>query len=331
MTCEDADITFVIQGPVCHAAGAQTSKTVASIRRFFPGSRIVFSTWENQDTGALVVDELVVSHDPGAISWQSDGVTITNNVNRQIMSTRAGMARVQTPFAAKIRSDGHVTGRGFVGLDAAFPARLDEGQVFERRIVVSKEFTRSARSFIPMAYHPSDLFQFGLTSDLRTYWDAELLAGESLAGFMLSEAPDVWYRMFDRFRYTTEQYLFLSALKRTGHERPLSHYAEIDERIIADSERMLFNNFIPCDPEILGVDHERFRRRAQKSLAQDCVGLREFLAWYVDVATGATAEKPVGTSVPRMTLLLRGERVAREMLKRSLTMRRFYAGQFLKR
>jgi hypothetical protein len=174
-------------------------------------------------------------------------------------------------------------------------------------------------------------FQFGLTSDLRTYWDADLLAGDSLASFMLSEAPDVWYRMFDRFRYTTEQYLFLSALKRTGHERPLLHYADINERIIADSEQMLFNNFIPCDPEILGIDHERFRRRAQKSLAQDCVGLREFLAWYADVATGSTMNKTVGTAVPRMTLLLRGERVAREVLKRSLTMRRLYAGQFLKR
>ncbi|WP_312796866.1 WavE lipopolysaccharide synthesis family protein [Tianweitania sp.] len=331
MPIQDADITFVVQGPVSQGDGSSTREATASIRRFFPGSRIVLSTWENEDTRDIDADETVFSADPGGILWEADGVSIVNNVNRQILSTRVGLARVKTPYAAKLRSDGHVTGRGFISLEEAFPTRLSEGTVFERRIVVSKEFTRSARSFIPMAYHPSDLFQFGLTADLRRYWDAELLAGESLSGFMLNEAPDVWYRMFDRFRFTTEQYLFLSALKRSGHERRLTHYAEINEHIIADSERMLFNNFIPCEPEVLGIDHERFRGRAQKSLAEDCVGLREFLAWYLDVAVAANSRRMVGTPAPRMSLLLRTERVAREILKRSQLMRRLYAGQFLKR
>ena len=331
MPVQDVDITFVVQGPISRGEGTSTREATASIRRFFPGSTIVLSTWENQDTTGVDADHTVISTDPGAIIWKSNGVSIANNVNRQILSTRAGFASVKTPYAAKMRSDGHVIGRGFISLEEAFPTRLSEGKVFERRIVVSKEFTRSARSFIPMAYHPSDLFQFGLTTDLQHYWDAELLAGDSLAGFMLDEAPDVWYRMFDRFRFTTEQYLFLSALRRSGHDRPLMHYAEIDERIIADSERMLFNNFIPCEPEVLGIDHQRFRGRAQKSLAEDCVGLREFLAWYLEVAVAANSRRMVGTAAPRMSLLLRGERVAREILKRSQLMRRLYAGQFLKR
>ena len=331
MTIQDTDITFVVQGPVSRKAGAETVDTVASIRRLFPRSPIVLSTWEGADCTGIVVDHLINSPDPGPIRYETDGLTMTNNVNRQIVSTRAGLATVQTPYAAKLRSDAEVTGRGFTALAASFPARLEASRVFEQRIVLSKQFTRSPRSFVPMAYHPSDLFQFGLTRDLRSYWDADLLIGDALDQSMLDQPPAVWFRMFDRFRYTTEQYLFLSVLNRMGFTPHLNHYAEIDDRIIADSEQFLFNNFIPCDPDALGVDHQRFRQRAQKSLAEDCLGLREFIAWYLEEPVGLRSKALVGTAAPHMTLMLRAERVAREMLKRNPLMRRIYAGRFLKR
>ncbi|GHD21435.1 WavE lipopolysaccharide synthesis family protein [Tianweitania populi] len=331
VTFEDKDITFVVQGPVSRTDGAKTSDTIASIRHFFPKSHLILSTWEDEDTDAIAADEVIKSADPGPIVSDYEGLQISNNVNRQITSTRAGMEKAQTPFAVKLRSDARVTGRGFVSLDQHFPARLPQDRVFERRIVISKQITRSSRSFVPMAYHPGDLFQFGLTSDLRFFWKADLLDGQALCDFILARTPDVRFKMFDRFRYTTEQYLFLSALNRAGHNPKLRDYAEINDQIVADSEQMLFNNFIPCEPEILGIFHQRFSYRAQQSLVEDCLGLREFLAWYLGAPTQLGAGALVGTTAPRMSLMLRAERVGREVLKHNRLMRSLYAGRFLKR
>ncbi|KAB0676008.1 WavE lipopolysaccharide synthesis family protein [Aureimonas leprariae] len=331
MSISGEDLTFVIQGPVHHDSSCATIDTAASIKRHFPDGRIVLSTWKGEETSGLDVDEIVLNDDPGPVVSVLDGLEIVNNINRQIVSTAAGLARAETPYAAKVRSDALLTGTGFRSLFEAFPLRGQEGLVFERRVVVSKEFTRSVRSFVPMAYHPGDLFQFGLSEDLRSYWDLPTLQGEALAAFLLDEPPAVWYRMFDRFRHTTEQHLFLSMLRRSGIEVEHANYATIGPNTPLLSERLLFENFIPAEAHVLGVRHPKFEGRAQRSLADDCLGIREFASWYVSNAVGLPSDEVLGGTAPALSATLKTERVAREALKRSSLMRSLYAGRFLER
>lgn len=325
----DELVTFVIQGPTIPVSRYAVEITIASIRAFFPTSCVIVSTWHGQPTHNLTADDVILSEDPGPITDGSS--TVLNNINRQIVSTRAGLRRVRTPFAAKVRSDALITGRGFVTLATAFPFRRTQGRMFERRIVIPREFTRSPRSLVPMAYHPSDLFHFGLTSDLQFYWDAPLIEADRLKAFILDKPPKHWFSMFDNFRYTTEQYLFLSALARKELHPDLTHYSEIDDRITEQSEYLLFNNFIPCEGSVLGVQHIKFQSRAQRSLAEDCLGLREFASWYVEQAAGRSPVGSLGSTTPHLSPMLRAERLARELVKKSNFLRSLYSGRYLSR
>lgn len=332
----DDNITFVVQGAVQGAStgeGVPTAETLASIRRHFPTSRIVLSTWEGEDTWECVADEVITSVDPGPILGGRAG-EITNNINRQIVSTYRGLERVRTLWAVKMRSDARITGRGFIGLAAGFPWRHPKARLFEERVVVIREFTRSARSYVPMPFHPSDLFQFGLTQDLRLFWSGDLIEGERLDEYRLPSRPGTWFRMLDDFRYTAEQYLLLRALETGGMgdlAATFTHFAALDAKIAAQSDHVLFNNFIPCESAVAGVEHPKFARRSYRTLREDCVGARAFLSWYLAHVTGAPVELVLGPAAPSLSALLKAERAVREVAKRSGRLRAFYARHFIRR
>lgn len=327
----DKHLTFVVQGPIYPLGNLSTERCLLSIRHHFPKNRIVLSTWPESAVNALVYDQLVISEDPGPIVSERDKLRLANNLNRQIVSTQAGLAEVTTEFSVKLRTDAVITGRGFLNFPGAFPSRSPEYSMFDQRIIISREFTRSARSFVPLAYHPSDLFQFGLTTDLRRYWNTDQLKGEGLAAFQLLERPVLWYQMFDSFRYTTEQYLLLAFLRREGRSIDLRDFSDVSGTVPELSEAYIFNNFLPVEAELLGVHHPKFAGRTHRSLLSDCSGIREFTSWYVAELAGTTSPAPLGSSAPDMTISLRAERVAREYLKRIPVLKQLYANRYLAR
>lgn len=56
------DISIVIQGAVDKI---NTPKCVKSLRKYFPGSQIIVSTWEGTNINALDADDFILSKDPG--------------------------------------------------------------------------------------------------------------------------------------------------------------------------------------------------------------------------------------------------------------------------
>ncbi len=118
---DDEAITFVVQGPVQASASRQqiagiTEQCLNSIRRFFPKSTIILSTWKGQPLDGLDYDQLLELDDPGANTVFYDGQPIKLNNNRQMYSTHMGLKAVQTPYAVKLRTDNLLTGRQFVEL-----------------------------------------------------------------------------------------------------------------------------------------------------------------------------------------------------------------------
>ena len=96
------DISVIVQGPIMGGAERLTGRAIESVRRVLPGAEIILSTWHGSDTGALACDALVLSDDPGATNWlrRGDAAALDkklNNGNRQIVSTRAGLARATRP------------------------------------------------------------------------------------------------------------------------------------------------------------------------------------------------------------------------------------------
>lgn len=218
------EITFVIQGPISSYDGRNqnnsvTLKLIHSIRKFYPNSLIVLSSWNNQDEISeykYIVDHLVLSEDPGSIgenpSWFS-------NINRQIVSTINGLKHSKTRYSAKIRSDFYFV--DYFDFNKYFFAEQNPNSkalLFESKILMC-----SSKGHYPLyPYYISDWFHFGLTKDLIDLWDVPLATSNDAnyyvdnGGFNLLKIPFSYCNEGIRSRFHSEQYIFISFLLKKG-------------------------------------------------------------------------------------------------------------------
>lgn len=178
----NVDITVVIQGPVHHSSGTSseegiTSQSISAIRKNFPGAVIILSTWKGEITDNLSYDKLILSQDPGptVVKYHKNGSPHTVNVNRQIVSTLAGLEAVETKYAMKLRSDNIVNSARLKSLLLRYPKRVSEYKLTKERIVSSNVFAKEYSQGLPIPFFPSDFFQFGRSEDLLALWDIPLI------------------------------------------------------------------------------------------------------------------------------------------------------------
>jgi hypothetical protein len=147
-----------------------------------PDNLVLLSTWDDTEAellaeAASIADEVVTSAPPAIAGVQ--------NRNRQIVSTRAGIARAIDLGArtiAKTRTDLAILGesvfeqaeRWLQNFDAARARRLG----LQNRLIVPSSYTRKY-----LLYHPSDLVMLGAAEDMARFWSAPLdpRSGELMA------------------------------------------------------------------------------------------------------------------------------------------------------
>ena len=106
-----------------------------------------------------------------------------------------------------------------------------------------------------MLYHPSDIFQFGLTEVLKTLWEI----GLAQPGDVLFESPsdlpndyrDLWRKPL--FRFVEEQYAWVTCLEKCGFPIPLRCSWEFSPSLMRVSELSIINNFVPVPTHELGI------------------------------------------------------------------------------
>lgn len=255
---QNQDITVVVQGPVQSMPERLqdegiTRRCLTSVRRFLPGSRIVLSTWEDQNLAGLDYDELVINEDPGTniIGYQRSGEPRYENTNRQIVSTMGGLRRVETRFAMKLRADNYLTGTGFKALQQQFDKRCDELRILKQRVVITNTLMRRYYRGRRVAFFLSDFFDFGLTDDVVNIWDLPLLDDypfdPGLAGAQQhrgAPAPttDVDQVLAERFiDKHREQPLDLVDVFDTSDDK------------LRQSDVFLANNFVVATPDEIGL------------------------------------------------------------------------------
>jgi hypothetical protein len=95
-------ISIVIQGSVTLVA----QDIVKKFRRILPGSEIIFSTWTEDACLKSISNKYIVNTDPGPYQiCEHEVVVRSENINRQIVSTAAGLACSTFPHVLKWRSD----------------------------------------------------------------------------------------------------------------------------------------------------------------------------------------------------------------------------------
>lgn len=258
-----SDISFVVQGAIDRAASPVTGKPVtesclASLRRYHPGAEIILSTWHGEDVRSFDFDTLVLNHDPGAVDPHTSGYGVPrlDNMNRQIVSTRNGLARATRKYAAKVRSDLIFQGNQWIEYVDRYQARVSEWKVFRERVVTCSMWTRDPRCpHTNFPFHPTDWIHIGLREDINLLWDIPLEPQpESSHWFStrpLKHLPpierDLARHHVDNRRYYPEQYLWATLL----HKYDDIHFDERRAPTPADislTELTFANNLIILDP-----------------------------------------------------------------------------------
>ena len=239
-------VSVVLQGPIqwqlSDRFGLPTTYcAIAKARALLPGCEIILSTWDGEKTDLMPADRIIYNRDPGSQPSPVPG-GVPNNVNRQIVSTAAGLSAATHDLALKLRTDTILTGTDFLAdFDAARP--VDEAhRLFERPIVSNNLSSRNPSAFpeVPLPFHPADHVHFGTKRDLLTYWDVPLQTDEDASFFCRHPRPD-GYREAETSRLTPEQHVCLAAFQK-AFDVSLRHYA--DPAAVEVSERLLSNNFV---------------------------------------------------------------------------------------
>jgi hypothetical protein len=253
------DITLVFQGvfkPWVTRDHENFARNIALTRKVLPGARIILSTWEGVELPpGLKVDAVVESRDPGGLAPLKLDDSKANNVNRQLVTTRAGLDAVDTPYAAKLRTDCFLEHAGFI--DYYLEQRtLDGGR---ERMLASSFFTLDPALFERMPYHISDWFHFGPTRTLQDYWSAAPMSIEDAQYHETHpHAPNssVLERRF-RARYAVEQHICMGFAASLGYTCP-RFLNDLSDAVMEDYWRFLGHEMMLLDPWQIGLRFDKY-------------------------------------------------------------------------
>ncbi|KAB0676011.1 WavE lipopolysaccharide synthesis family protein [Aureimonas leprariae] len=262
MSIENSDVTIVMQGGL--AVGWDVAYSAAHLRTVMPGARIVLATQKAAAKGyerTDAFDEVVLTDDPGALP-PVKLIGAPHNINRQILSSRAGLAVVTTPYAMKLRTDAYLLSRKAVDLWS----RWGEGGRGDRakgkgRILVINLFTLNPGFDERLPWHVSDMFQFGRTEDLRAFWNAPPMDFGTNVHYEthpFAEGSLPREREF-RSRFATEQWLTLGWLYGEPSRFPIRFHNDVSLAMVRQFEADLTDNFVVAHPTDIDLEMPKHR------------------------------------------------------------------------
>jgi len=273
------DITVVIQGLLYrdHEEGDLAARCITSIRRHLPQAEIIISTWHHQDVNGLENDKIIYSDEPPGLADINGN---TNNIFRQIASTRSGIEAASRPYILKFRAD-HFLNNDNIATVRDYPATLS-AKIFKQPITLTNFFVRNP-VHLPILFHVSDLVQFGRKEDMLDLWSAPL-----------PDIKDIRHRKLPKFRvfgyfagYTSfsqvpEQTLTLCWLKKHGYEIQLPHACYTTYPLFKLWEQLLTDHFHVLNWQRSGVEyperfHYSFYTRHANYTEEDLDGVRSSL------------------------------------------------------
>jgi len=196
--------SFIVQGPVI-VQNNITQRVLTSIRAYYPESEIILSTWDGSDTSSVepLCDKIVRSQDPGGYVVEIDGYL---NVNRQIVSSQAGVQQATRPYAIKTRTDILFTSDDLVNLYMRYNVLQKNGGILglsEKLLVTNLTSINPERC--PYVFAISDWIYAGKTEDLKQFLNVPLYPEEFTRFFKSGETS---------LKYNAEQWLIIKNIEK---------------------------------------------------------------------------------------------------------------------
>lgn len=220
------NLTFIFQGPCYEGI---TEECISNVKKNFPGSRLIFSTWTGQQVPFDLVDRIIFTPDPGGeinSIWNTCDSTL-----RQLFSTYSGLLDVSTDYCCKIRSDTFLESNRL----AELIHYLHSNNL--NKIVMLNYLSVNPGRF-PLTFHFCDWLVAGRSTELRKIYHHASQATEGInhfSGVTVDRCQYGWY-----CKHRSEQYIVLNWIKNLKKSIILPRFqTDIDKDIIASH-----NNFI---------------------------------------------------------------------------------------
>lgn len=294
----DSQITIVFQGPWNEAL----RDNIARARECLPSAPVIVSSSDTRIREAFSAMDhvtLAVVPDPGPLPAYMRGKHAPlNNVNRQIVSSQAGLALAATPYAVKIRTDCTLESRAFVELYQ----HASVGDVTAAPLLASSVYTLHPDGIEGFPFHVSDWFLFGPSDSLQAYYDVPLM----------TEQDALWYDRFPhkrdshhfarqyRSRFSPEQYIAVQNARKDGYIIP-GFLDDARVEVAGSYRAYLVDKFIVCNLSQFGLVFEKYRQVPESHYQFfNCVWGSDWLAMAASSRRAALTDVNLGRKGPSL-------------------------------
>ncbi|MCG6305577.1 WavE lipopolysaccharide synthesis family protein [Vibrio vulnificus] len=259
----DKDISVVVQGKLYYGKKHTTIDVIKSIRNFFPNSEIILSTWEGDkipNEVKNIIDNLILSKDPGD---NSQGIKPLN-INRQIVSSLAGLKSTNRKYVIKTRTDILFTSDNIMSLLSKNLPKNRKNAVSNGIILVSDITTRTHlkpnilqrkfhKSLTYMPFWVCDFLYAGLREDIISIFDIPLYPDSYMIEYKDQKPPGHQHD----FKFTPETYLTINFMSKNHH---VNFEYSFDNNPSATEfyEKILIDNMLICNIYELGIDSAKY-------------------------------------------------------------------------
>ncbi len=256
------DITFVCTGKIFKQGDWATYKSLRSVRKYFPRSKIILSTWEGEDLSELsgLYDELILNKKmvpQYSAHLESCPWKAPNTYDLQQVSVHNGLKACKTKYAVRMRTDFILKNDHFLKnynkFNQVFNAYENDCKIFEQRVLIHETLTINPHaSDLAFIQHPADIFHFGLKEDLLKLWNGSPMPKHVYNFF--NEHTGIHNPCCFASQYIIEQYLWVSLLEREGKVACVpSYYLESSPMLVELTDRFFTSNFLIFDEQKLGL------------------------------------------------------------------------------
>ena len=241
------DLTFIVQGPNLK----DTPRCIASIKKYYPESEIILSTWQSESLPSYTDVTVVSNKDPEKnylmFKKTYNGKLFEeklNNLHRQLITTRSALNRVKTPFCVKMRTDFEVCSDRLINQILKYRKYNKENQY---RYLSERVIIAGAEEYFPFFFF--DFFYAGLTEDVKRLFYIPLPDEKYFKYFDTNIPKNVttYSQLPSYYRWIPEQYIIIESILKAGVLKP-ELFSSLDWTYVSDDLReisiqILINNF----------------------------------------------------------------------------------------
>lgn len=214
----ETDLSIIIQGPISKF----TYQLIEYITNELAQCEVILSTWDNQDLSLVNNNNIKVikSKDPGGY-FSELGEHL--NVNRQIVSSLAGIKLSKRKYVLKIRSDILIDVNKTLKLYSQYNSETLNGLFNEKLLVLNLTSVNPKRR--KRLYAFNDWIYLGLRSDLLKLFSCPLYPKKYVNYFSDNLKTNL--------RYNAEQWIFINSIFKDNLLKKFSHGFIFNDNLLA--------------------------------------------------------------------------------------------------